>query len=48
MKDKNREFLIEIKGKLDVISYCVDGAAADALGDVIELLDVILEDEKNK
>jgi hypothetical protein len=48
VKDKNRELLIEIKGKLDGIAYCVDGGADDALWEVIELLDAILEDEKNK
>ena len=48
MKDKNRELLIEIKGKLDGIAYCVDGNAAEALCDVVELLDAIIEDEKKK
>ena len=45
MKVKNRELLIEIKGKIDGIVYCTDGDVADALCDVIEVLDVILNDE---
>lgn len=48
MTVKNRELLIEIKGKLDGIAYCVDGAAADALGDAIETLNVILKDEEKE
>ena len=46
MKDKNRELLIEIKGKLDGIIYCTDGGVADALCDVVETLEGILDDEK--
>ena len=40
--------MIEIKGELNGIAYCVDGGDSKALWDVIELLDAIIKDEKNK
>ena len=45
MKVENRERLIEIKGMLDGIAYCIDSATAEVLWDVVDTLDAILKDE---
>lgn len=45
MTVKNRELLIEIKGKLYGLTYCNTKAFADVLVDVIDEIGYILEDE---
>ena len=46
MKVENRERLIKAIGKLDGIVYCATGGVDDAICDVIEVLEGILDDEK--
>ena len=46
MMAQNRERLIKAIGKLDGIAYCATGGVGDAICDVVETLEGILEDEK--
>lgn len=46
MKVENREQLIGVIGVLNGIAYCATGGVGDALCDVVETLEGILEDEK--
>lgn len=46
MKIKNREQLIGVIGELNGLAYCATGGISDAICDVVETLEGILDDEK--
>lgn len=46
MKVENREQLIGVIGELNGLAYCTTGGISDALADVVETLEGILDDEK--
>lgn len=48
MKDKNREQLIGVIGVLNGLAYGTTGGISDAIVDVVETLEGILDDEKKR